>query len=101
MADRLERLYVALRGSQRAVEGTERAVFRTEIGVVHVAVDLVGDDVSRMKPFADGVRLKADANQVVRAKHVPGLGLSQAHRPYSKPPHSQCVVDSGANLGSR
>ena len=77
--DRLEREQVAFLRSQRAVERAERAVFRAEIGVVDVAVDLVGDHARVGFLAAHFHRRHADAHQVIGAKQVERFLLCQSH----------------------
>src|SRR5205814_8691081 len=78
-ADGLERLNVTLGRADGPVESTERAVLRADVCVVDIAVDLVGDDVTGMQPLAKRVSFHGDADQVIGAKHVERLGISQAH----------------------
>src|SRR5205807_8859372 len=66
--DGLEIEDVALFGPgalQRAVERTEGTVFGAEIGVVDIAVNNVGDHPLGMELAPQGIRLHANANQVI------------------------------------
>ena len=76
LEDRLERLDVSFRRTHGPIEGAKRAVLRADIGVVDVAVNDVGDHAFRMQALAHGVRLEAEAEQIVGLQHVERLGWS-------------------------
>src|SRR5438270_2743692 len=67
---------------ERAVESAKGAVLGAEVGVVNVAVDDVSDHALRMQLLANGVCLHADADQVIGAKQLYGLCVSQGHVNY-------------------
>ncbi len=68
--DGLERKQVTFLRSQRTIERAERAVLGAEIGVIDVAVDLVGDHprVGFLAAHFHGGH--ADSDQIVGAKQV-------------------------------
>ena len=71
---------VALGGQlalQRTVKGAEGAVLGAEVGVIDVAVDDVGDHAVRVQLAAHRIGFHAEADQVVGAEPVEGLGFGQ------------------------
>ena len=69
----LERLDVSLGRARRTIKRAEGTIFRAEIRVINVAVNLVGDNVPRMKFPADRIGFHADTDKVVGAKKVKRL----------------------------
>src|SRR5260370_37509317 len=61
----LEAEDVAVFGADGAGEGAEETLLGAEIGVVHVAIDLVGGDARIVLCDAERVRGHADAVQVI------------------------------------
>ena len=87
-----ERLDITFRRAHGTIEGAEGAVFGADVGVVDVAVDLISDHVAGMKALADGVRLHADAQQVIGAQHVESLFFGNAHAIQVRSPGSEVAV---------
>ena len=74
-----ERQDVALFVSNGAVKRAKRTIFGAEIGVIDVAIDLVGSHARIVLLHAEGVRLHADPDEIVGLQHLDGLQLGQSH----------------------
>ena len=81
----VEREDVTLFGAERAIERAEGTIFCAEIGVVDVAVDLIGGDARVGLLQAHLVRFHADAEQVIGFEHVEGLLFGQSHSDSFRP----------------
>ena len=77
--DRFEREDVAVLRSQRAVKRAERTILGAKIGVIDVAVDLIGDHARIVFGQAHLVRGHANAQQVIGFQHLQRFLFRQAH----------------------
>src|SRR2546427_1880852 len=78
LVDVLEGQNVAVLGAERTVERAEGAIFGGEIGIVDVAIDLVGDDAGIVFLQAHLVRGHADADEVIGLEHFESLLFCQS-----------------------
>src|SRR5712692_11791341 len=77
--DGFERQDVAVLGAQRPVKCAERAILGAEIGVIDVAVDLIGDHTRIVLLQAQPVRFHADADEVIGLQHLERLLFGYSH----------------------
>ena len=77
--NRFEGQDVTVLGADRTVERAEGTVFGAEIGVINVAVDLVGRDARIGFAAAHLVRGHADADQVVGIEKIERFLFGDAH----------------------
>ncbi len=75
----LEAKDVAVLCPKGTVERAERTILGAEIGVVDVAIDLVGGDARVVLFKAELVRGHADTDQVIGFEHVERLLFGQCH----------------------
>ncbi len=68
------------RAFHRRIESAERAVLRAEIRVINIAVNNVSNHALRMVLATYGVRLHANADQVIGADQVQGLLFGKRHK---------------------
>src|SRR5579872_1083251 len=74
-----ERQDIALFVSNGAVKRAKRTIFGAKIGVIDVAIDLVGGHARVVLLHAEGVRLHPDPEQIVGFEHLDGLLFRQSH----------------------
>jgi hypothetical protein len=82
VVDRIELEDVSLfrlRPFQRTVKRAEGAVFGAEVRVIDVAINDVRDHTLGMELAAKGVGFHADADEIVGAVEVEGLGAGEGH----------------------
>src|SRR5207245_8881573 len=80
LVDGLERQQVAVARAQRAIDRAERTVLSAEVGVVDVAIDLIGGNARVVLLLAHLARGHADAHQVIGAEHLERFLWRDAHR---------------------
>jgi hypothetical protein len=75
----LEAENIAVFCADGAVERAEGTILGAEIGVIDVAIDLIGGDMRVVLFQADLVSGHADTDEVVGFEHVEGLLFGQCH----------------------
>ncbi len=70
---------VAVFGADRAVERTEGTILGAEIGVIDVAIDLIGSDMRVVLFEAELMSGHTDTDQFVGFEHVQRLLFGQRH----------------------
>ena len=64
---------------QWTIKRAECAIFSAEIRVINIAINDVGDHAFGMQCAANSVGFHADADEIVGAVEIEGLGVGQGH----------------------